>query len=36
MVAVGLELSRRRDGRWPATLEEVTPEFLSAVPTDRF
>lgn len=34
--ALAAELFRRRHGRLPANLEELVPEFLPAVPVDRF
>jgi hypothetical protein len=36
VTAVALERSRRARGAWPATLEALVPEFLSAVPIDGF
>jgi hypothetical protein len=36
LVAIALELHRRRHGDWPAALEELVPELLPAVPPDRF
>ena len=36
LVAIGLELYRRRTGAWPETLEQLVPELLPAVPRDRF
>ena len=36
LVAIGLELYRRRIGAWPETLEQLVPELLPAVPPDRF
>jgi hypothetical protein len=33
---IALELYRRRYGRWPTTLEELTPRFLPSVPLDRY
>lgn len=35
LVAVCLELYRRRNGSWPATLGELVPGLLPAVPPDR-
>jgi hypothetical protein len=35
-VAIALELHRRRHGDWPATLDELVPHLLPAVPPDRF
>jgi hypothetical protein len=35
LAVVALERFRRRHGRWPATLEEMVPEFLAEVPIDR-
>jgi hypothetical protein len=36
IVAIALELHRRRHGDWPAALEALVPELLPAVPPDRF
>lgn len=33
---VALERSRRATGNWPASLDELIPEFLPALPLDRF
>jgi hypothetical protein len=35
LVGIALELHRRRHGRDPAALSELTPHFLPAVPADR-
>jgi hypothetical protein len=34
--AIAAELYRRKNGKWPAKLEDLVPEFLPAVPTDPF
>jgi hypothetical protein len=34
--AIAAELYRRKNGQWPAKLEDLVPEFLPAVPTDPF
>jgi type II secretory pathway pseudopilin PulG len=34
--AVAIERYRRKHGRLPATLDDLAPEFLSAVPADPF
>lgn len=36
LVAIGLELFRRRTGEYPGSLEELTPRFLPQVPPDRY
>lgn len=36
LVAIALELHRRRHGDWPNSLKELTPHLLPAVPPDRF
>ena len=36
LAAIALELHHRRHGAWPATLDELVPELLPAVPPDRF
>ena len=36
LVAIGLELYRRRTGSWPESLEQLVPDLLPAVPPDRF
>jgi hypothetical protein len=36
LVAMALELYRRRTGTWPASLDELTPQFLPQVPPDRY
>ncbi len=36
LVAIGLELYRRRNGAWPESLEQLVPDLLPAVPPDRF
>lgn len=35
-VAIALELYRRRHGQWPATLDDLTPSLIPAIPVDRF
>jgi len=35
LVAIALELWRRRHGTWPAKLDELVPDLLPAVPPDR-
>jgi hypothetical protein len=35
-VVIALELYKREHGSWPATLQDLTPRFLPAVPPDRF
>lgn len=35
LVAIALELFRRREGRYPESLDELVPAFLPAVPPDR-
>jgi hypothetical protein len=35
-VALALELWKRKHGAYPATLQEMTPEYIPAVPVDRF
>jgi len=34
--AIAAELYRRKNGKWPAKLDDLVPEFLPAVPTDPF
>jgi hypothetical protein len=34
--AIAAELYRRKNGKWPAKLADLVPEFLPAVPTDPF
>ncbi|MFN0022194.1 MAG: hypothetical protein ACKVP0_28425 [Pirellulaceae bacterium] len=34
--AVAAELYRRKNGKWPARLDDLVPEFLPAVPIDPF
>jgi hypothetical protein len=34
--ALAAELFRRRQGRWPETLDELVPDFLPRVPLDAF
>src|SRR5439155_15048839 len=34
VVAVAAEQFRRSRGRWPATLDELVPDYLTAVPCD--
>ena len=36
LVAIALELYRRRKGAWPDRLERLVPDLLPAVPPDRF
>ncbi len=36
LVAIALELYRRRTGSWPESLEQLVPDLLPAVPPDRF
>lgn len=36
MVAMGLELYRRRHGDWPGNLERLVPDLLPSIPPDRF
>jgi len=36
LAAVALELYRRDHGDWPAALHELTPQYLPAVPPDRY
>jgi hypothetical protein len=36
ITAIALELYRRDHGDWPATLDQLVPELLPAVPLDRF
>ncbi len=36
LVVIALELHRRRHGAYPASLDELVPVFLPAVPPDRF
>ena len=36
LVAIGLELYRRRTGAWPESLDMLVPDLLPAVPPDRF
>jgi hypothetical protein len=36
LTAIALEVFRRRHGRWPETLAELTPSMLPALPIDRF
>ncbi len=35
-VGIALERARRASGIWPASLDELVPEFLAAVPPDPF
>lgn len=35
-MAIALELYRRRHGQWPATLADLTPALIPAIPIDRF
>jgi len=34
--AIAAELFRRKNGKWPAKLDDLVPDFLPAVPTDPF
>lgn len=34
--AIAMELFRRSQGRWPASLAELTPRWMPATPIDRF
>lgn len=36
LVAIALELDRRRRGTWTSELEDLVPDLLPAVPPDRF
>jgi hypothetical protein len=36
LVAIALELYRRRSGSWPASLDALVPDLLPAVPLDRY
>ena len=36
LVAIALELYRRRTGSWPVDLEALVPDLMPAVPVDRF
>ncbi len=36
LAAIALQLYHRRHGVWPATLDELTPQWLPQVPVDRF
>ena len=36
LVALSLEVYRRRHGSWPKTLNELSPDLLPTVPRDRF
>lgn len=36
LVAIALEIHRRRNGSWPEALDEMTPHLLPEVPPDRF
>jgi hypothetical protein len=36
LVAIALERYRRDAGRWPASLDELTPQYLAQVPPDRY
>lgn len=36
LVAIALELYRRHNGDWPDDLDSLVPDFLPAVPLDRF
>ncbi len=36
LVALALELYHRHHGAWPQTLSDLTPNYLPAVPMDRF
>jgi len=35
LIAIALEMYRRRHGAWPAALDEMVPAFLPAAPVDR-
>ncbi len=34
--AIAAQLYRRKNGKWPARLDDLVPEFLPSVPTDPF
>ncbi len=36
LTAIALELYRRRHGKWPTSLDDLTPQYLPQVPIDRF
>jgi hypothetical protein len=36
LVAIALELHRRRHGDWPASLDKLVPHLLPTVPVDRY
>ena len=36
LLAIALERYRRRDGHWPATLADLTPDLIPTVPIDRY
>lgn len=36
LVAIALELYKRRNGHYPASLDDLVPTFLPAVPPDRY
>jgi hypothetical protein len=36
LVAIALEMHRRRRGAWPEALDELVPELLGTIPPDRF
>jgi hypothetical protein len=36
LTAIALEMFRRRNGEWPQTLAELTPQLLPEIPIDRF
>lgn len=36
LAAIALQLYHRRHGGWPATLDQLTPQWLPQVPVDRF
>ena len=36
LMAIALQLHRRRHGEWPASLEQLVPTLLPEIPVDRF
>jgi hypothetical protein len=36
VIAIALEMHRRRTGAWPESLEELVPSLLPSMPVDRF
>ena len=36
LIGIALELFRRNEGHWPATLAELSPHYVPQVPVDRF